>query len=407
MSKKLRIMLFDLAADGHHVNYISYITRYLVEQGDEVTLVTWKPDSRLDPIVKGETGVTVEYVMGESAEAYSVEKPSRLRQFKQLLKGIEFCHRLANQRRPDIVHHLSLEYSELALYLRAKSTRLRHWRLFGTLFWTYFLPDPGERMGLPKRFYYRANQWAFGRVLKQRKLDYMFVHSSRTKQILVECYNDDSLNRRIFVVPDAIEPLQTMRRETVRKELGLPQDKPLILFFGVLHWYKGVDILFEALGLLDGDWYAVVAGKPAEFGEREAQRCRQRLREPGRLITRLGFIPDDEMVKYYFAADAVVLPYRRAFKGTSGIFQHAAAAGKPLIVTDVGDIGPTVRDNELGIVVEPESVQSLAAGIQSFLQRRDELSSEVKPHALRYAATLDWRIMAKKIHDAYQTAMAD
>jgi glycosyltransferase involved in cell wall biosynthesis len=124
-------------------------------------------------------------------------------------------------------------------------------------------------MGLPKRLYHGINRWALGRLLKQGKLDGLFVHTNRIKKELVSLYGDDSLHQRIIVVPDPIGPMKKVSQEEARNQLGLPQDKPLILFFGGLRWDKGPDILFEALPLLDGEWYAVVAGKPGEIGEAE------------------------------------------------------------------------------------------------------------------------------------------
>jgi glycosyltransferase involved in cell wall biosynthesis len=154
-----------------------------------------------------------------------------------------------------------------------------------------------------------------------------------------------------------------------------------------------------------GEWYAVVAGKPGEIGEAEVEQYREKLREPERLITHLGHIPDEDVAKYFAVADVVILPYRRAFKGTSGILQRAAAAGKPVIATDVGEVGPTVHEYGLGVVVEPESPKALAEGIEEFLVRKDELGEVIRPRALQYAKANDWRIMAKRVREAYLSSL--
>ncbi len=404
-NRKVRVMkviLFDSVIGGHHIEYASYITRYLAEQSDEITFVTWKPDVLLDPMLIGEAPVTVEYVVQDSKAKFG---GNTLRRYRQVAQGIQYCFDLATKQQVDIVHHLYLERSEFPLYLQMLRARRRSWKVFGTLFWPYFIHKPQEKVGGLKRLYHGVNRWALGKLLRQGKLDGLFVHTDRIKKELVGLYGDDSLQQRMTVIPDPVESPEEVPQEEARARLGLPQDKPAILFFGGLRWDKGVDILLKALSILDGDWYAVIAGEPARFGEAEVEQCRQKLQEPSRLIARLEHIPDNDVTDYFAAADAVVLSYRRVFKGTSGVLQHAAAVGKPVIAADVGEVGPTVREYGLGIVVEPESPNALAEGIREFLARREELTEEVRPRALRYAEANDWRIMARKVREAYLAAV--
>lgn len=397
----MKVVLFDLVVGGHHVEYASYIIRYLVEQGDEVTFVTWKPSVLLDALLTGKTSVTVEYVVSDSTAEFG---GNVLRRFRQTVKGIRYCFDLALEQQADIVHHLYLERSELPLYLLMR-LRKRPWKLFGTLFWPYFVHRPNEKLGLPKRIYHGINCWSLGQLFKQRKLNGLFVHTDRIQELLVRLYGDVAFREGIFVIPDPVELLEKTSQEEARDRLGLPHDKPVILFFGGLRSDKGPDVLLEALSLLDGDWYTVLAGEPGEIGEAEVKQSRERLREPERLITRLGHIPDRDVANYFAAADVVVLPYRRAFKGTSGILQHAAVAGKPVVAADVGEVGPTVREYGLGIVVDPESPMALAEGIRRFLAEREEMSKDVRSRALQYAEANNWRIMAKRVREAYTSAV--
>lgn len=95
------------------------------------------------------------------------------------------------------------------------------------------------------------------------------------------------------------------------------------------------------------------------------------------------------MAKCFVAADVAMLPYRKLFNGTSGVLQHADAADKPVIASDVGKVGPIVREEGLGIGVESEPLKFLAKGIREFLARNDELSGYVRAQALRYAEADD------------------
>jgi len=398
----MKIILFDPIVGGHHVEYAAYIIRYFIDAGDEVMFVTWKPDKLLDPIYAMGQAVTVKYITQHTNARFG---SNALKRHWQFAKGIEYCFRLAATQGADVVHHLYLERSELPLYLAAIKFKKHNWKLFATLFWPYFIHENQERVALPKRFYHSINCWALGELFKREKLAGLFVHSDRIKDRLARLYKNEALRQGIFVVPDPVNIPEEIPQKAARESLALPQDKPIILFFGGLRWDKGPDILFKALPLVQEEFYTVVAGKVEEMGEREAEQCRKKLQDPARLITRFGFISDADMTKYFAAADAVVLPYRRTFRGTSGILQRAAAAGKPIIATDVGEVGPTVREHGLGIVVEPESPESLAGALREFLQKRESITKEVKPRALRYAKSCDWRIMAERVREAYVTAI--
>ena len=255
----MKIILFDFIAGGHHIEYAYRLMRYLIEQDDEVVFVTWKPDKSVEKLRK--MGVIVEYVVKKpGAASFGGNLAQRS---LQLLRGIKYCLNFADTWRADIVHHLYLERSELLLYLQSLRKRAVPWKLFATLFWPYFIHKPREKLGLPKRLYHGANRWALGRLLKNGKLRGLFVHTNGIKEALVRVYGDDSLGEHIFVIPDPVEPMQGISKERAREQLGLPQNKPLLLFFGGLRWDKGPDILLKALLLLDGEWVCLLYTSPS------------------------------------------------------------------------------------------------------------------------------------------------
>lgn len=147
--------------------------------------------------------------------------------------------------------------------------------------------------------------------------------------------------------------------------------KNVILFFGFIRDYKGLDILFEAVSLLKDrlDIKLIVAG---EFYSNE-QRYHDLIRELNieeQIILRTRFIPASD-VKYYFSAcDAVILPYRDATQ--SGIVQVAMNFRKPVIATNVGGLGEIVIDNKTGFIVDKEKPQTLADSIERFYTGKKE-----------------------------------
>jgi len=115
----------------------------------------------------------------------------------------------------------------------------------------------------------------------------------------------------------------------------------------------------------------------------------------------IRYIKDGDIAKYFLASDAVILPYRRGFKGTSGVLNYASVTGKPVIVSDTGEISHIVRENNLGILVEPESPEAIAQGVKRLLSHSKKWREQVKLQAIQYAKSNDWRKMASKVRGIY------
>lgn len=161
-------------------------------------------------------------------------------------------------------------------------------------------------------------------------------------------------------------------KEEARRKLGLAADEKIILFFGFIRKYKGLDILFEAMNLLKQHTThhkpqtikLLVAG---EFYEDEKQYKDQikRLGIEDSLLLRTDFIPDSEVKYYLCAADVVIQPYRNATQ--SGVTPLAYHFEKPMIVTNVGSLPTLVPHEKVGLVCEPEPA-SLAAAITRYFE---------------------------------------
>jgi len=159
--------------------------------------------------------------------------------------------------------------------------------------------------------------------------------------------------------------------------------------------------MYYSISNIREDVVLVIAGQPGYVTQSDIEKHVKKLKGV-RIMARIGYIPEEDVKYYFLSADAVILPYRRAFKGTSGILQNAASAGKPVITTDVGEIGRIVRENSLGIIVEPESPYALQQGIQNFLRSRKEVEERVIENAISYAKQHSWRKMAEIVESSFR-----
>jgi glycosyltransferase involved in cell wall biosynthesis len=176
-----------------------------------------------------------------------------------------------------------------------------------------------------------------------------------------------------------------------RKHLGLQENEKIILFFGFIRKYKGLDLLFDAMKNLEGSGIKLlVAGEFYEDKKLYKEQI-ERLGIAGQLILRTDFIPDSEVKYYLCAADAVIQPYRNATQ--SGVTPLAYHFEKPMIVTNVGGLPSLVPHNKVGLVVEPDPA-SLANGILQFYQLgEDYFISHLRSEKLKYS----WRNLMNTI----------
>ncbi|TCD47750.1 glycosyltransferase [Chlorobium sp. N1] len=166
--------------------------------------------------------------------------------------------------------------------------------------------------------------------------------------------------------PDYAFSCEPPPKEEARRQLKLPLDGTLLLFFGYVRRYKGLDLLIEALALLPSgsDVRLVVAG---EFYE-PLERYRKLISSLGledRVVIHPGYVPAGRTQLYFAAADACVLPYRSATQ--SGVAGIARGSRLPIIVTPAGSLAQSVHGPSSGVIAGGCTAPALAGAIEAFL----------------------------------------
>lgn len=182
-------------------------------------------------------------------------------------------------------------------------------------------------------------------------------------------------------------------QEEARAKLGFQPGEKVILFFGFIRKYKGLDLLVQALAdprIKAANIKLLVAG---EFYEEEAP-YRQLISKLGleqQVVLHSDFIPDDEVKYFLCAADCLVQPYRNATQ--SGVTPLAYHFEKPMIVTNVGGLPDLVPHRQVGLVCAPEP-QSIADAVVSFYELGpDHFIPFIKAEKKKYA----WEKMVNAI----------
>ncbi|HTB99914.1 MAG TPA: glycosyltransferase, partial [Ferruginibacter sp.] len=184
-------------------------------------------------------------------------------------------------------------------------------------------------------------------------------------------------------------------KEEARKQLGLTNEDKIILFFGFIRKYKGLDILLDAIKILkdqnaNQSIKLLIAGE--FYGDRKPYDTQiEELGIKDDLILRTDFIPDSEVKYYLCAADVVVQPYRDATQ--SGVTPLAYHFEKPMIVTNVGGLPSLVPDNKVGLIAEPNP-DSIAKKIVEYFEKGEQF---FLPYLIEEKKKYSWQKMTESI----------
>jgi glycosyltransferase involved in cell wall biosynthesis len=199
--------------------------------------------------------------------------------------------------------------------------------------------------------------------------------------------NAFSPRARYELVPHPVYEIfgTNLPKEKARQELGI-RDERVILFFGYVRRYKGLHILLDAMPTILKSMKVklLVIG---EFYDDE-QKYRRQIEEKKlseHVHVHSDYVPNEEVGRYFSAADIVVLPYVSATQ--SGIVQIAYQFDKPVIATDVGGLAEVVLNERTGFIVKPEAPEEVANAVIRFYKegREPEFVRNVNAEKKKYS----------------------
>lgn len=206
--------------------------------------------------------------------------------------------------------------------------------------------------------------------VQYRLSDHIFVHTKQMKQELIQEFGARS--DRVSVIPfginNAVRSTNLSARDA-RAQLNIHDGDKILLFFGNIAPYKGLELLVSAFQQLSnqGDNYRlIIAGRPKNC-EQYWSSVRDMMREDlraGRILLRDEFIPDDETEIFFKAADVLVLPYRHIYQ--SGVLFLGYSFGLPTLAADVGSLREDIDEGRTGFIFKAEDPVDLARAIREY-----------------------------------------
>jgi glycosyltransferase involved in cell wall biosynthesis len=211
---------------------------------------------------------------------------------------------------------------------------------------------------------------------------------------------DPDLVDKSCLVPHGDYPRITKRRtvtpEQAKTELGIEPSASVVLVFGTIKPNKRLDLAIDAVAKVRQsvpEITLVVAGKPQDQDVSEYIDQARKLGLASNVLWRLGHVTDDELVRYFTAADVVLFPYQWIYQ--SGALVMAMSFGRPVIATEVGGNAEYIRNNETGILVQLDNPDAWVSALDLILRNKD-VASAMGQAACDYAThELSWDSVAR------------
>lgn len=200
---------------------------------------------------------------------------------------------------------------------------------------------------------------------------------------------------------------QKIERKKALEKLGLSEiegieDKKILLYFGFVRKYKGLDLLLEAFKNLEekDNYFLIIAGESylSDSENKELQNLLDNHPKKQNIDVRLRYVSDQEVNLLFSAADANVLPYRHATQ--SGVTAIAFHFEVPSVVTDVGGLRDLIEPYNAGTIAESVTPKAIQNAIEELFEKKETIN--YGENLRIFKETYSWENLAKKVLKLYE-----
>ena len=253
----------------------------------------------------------------------------------------------------------------------------------------------------------------FSLAFQYRMADHIFVHTRRMKDELLADFPVRS--GKVSVIPFGINnayPRTFITAGAAKERFGIAAHDKVILFFGRIGAYKGLEYLVSAMAHLSecADIKLIIAGSvkasKADYWARIQRDIRLASLE-SRIIEKVHYISDEDVELYFKAADVLALPYTNIFQ--SGLPFLAYSFGLPVIASDVGSLREDIIEGRTGLMCAPCDAVDLAEKIKAYFSSDLYLTLEKRRREICEFANerYSWTKVAETTTAIYQSLLSD
>lgn len=224
--------------------------------------------------------------------------------------------------------------------------------------------------------------------------DKLIVHTENGKKELQKIFK-----KLIYVFPHGLIEISRKgyNQSSARTHLNIPKNKKVILFFGGIRDYKGLDTLLNAFARViaeEKDAFLIIAGNLWESFSRYDKIIKKHNLSKF-ILKHTKFIPNSEVEYYFASSDLVALPYKR-FEAQSGVGAVALNFEKPVVVTKIDGLVDLIKDKK--VISEIDNPENLKEKIIYALKNIKKLEKDSKEKAKEFS----WDEIAKATAEVYE-----
>jgi len=314
--KSMRIALLDLYTKDHHLKYANHLIEYLQNKNHELLFISLEKNEKLNNFVDAHPRVKFRTIYSKGPEIYKKANLTPFYIFKKTFKDLITLNRafnIAKRWKPEILHLLWVDTTfPLPLYIiTRKSWRFKFFVNFFPLS-SYIGTKTNSRnyVDYLKKFHQFFNLYFFKTLIQKKLIKGTFICNINPKKFKEKIINRLSwmkgLNGVYFLYDASYGDYSSICTQSeARKKLMLPDDIPILLSFGRTRMIKGLDILLEAMKMVEKKFCLLISGETDFVTKEDIDRHKKQLSHH-MIIDRLNFIPEDEVPYYFVAADTII-----------------------------------------------------------------------------------------------------
>jgi len=227
-----------------------------------------------------------------------------------------------------------------------------------------------------------------------KHVDAFVVMSSKVEEELKSIVNNP-IYKKLFHPVASIS--QRYSKEEARDRLGITK-KRVILFFGLIRKYKGLDILIQSNKFLRKelkDYQIIICGESYENKDKYNKLILENSREDEiKWVNK--YIPEDLVPIYFSASDVVGLPYKSASQ--SGIIPMAYSYGRPVVASKIKGIQEMVQTEKTGFLFEKNNPQALSESIIDLFNSKDNYEENI----MEFRKQFSWNYYIDEVLNLYK-----